>query len=76
MRKRTQARESSLTILYQSDITRREPHVVSKQYWSEKESINEQIREFSDRIIEGVEKDMKTIVEDLVLMVVLSIINL
>ena len=65
MRKRTQARESSLKILYQAEITRRDIKTASQGYWSEKDSIDKNVREFTDRLTSGVEKYLKEIDEKL-----------
>jgi len=65
MRKRTQARESSLKILYQAEITRRDIQTASQGYWSEKDSIDENVREFADRLTSGVQENLKNIDEKL-----------
>lgn len=61
MRKRTQARECSLKILYQAEITRRDLTVASEIYWSDIEEVDTNIKEFSDRLIIGIAKDLDTI---------------
>ena len=61
MRKRTLARESTLTILYQADIARRSIPDTSKKYWSEQESIDPTIHEFSNRLIAGIEGKVESI---------------
>ena len=61
MRKRTQSREYALKILYQAELTRREIHFAAETFWKEFESIDENVRSFSDRITAGVEENLKTI---------------
>jgi len=63
MRKRTQSREYALKILYQAELTRREIHLAAEKFWSELDSINENVRNFSDRLVLGVEKHMAVIDE-------------
>ncbi len=58
MRKRTQARECSLKILYQAEITRRELSMASDIYWEEIETPDHNIKEFTDRIIQGIENQI------------------
>ncbi|MBU0468430.1 MAG: transcription antitermination factor NusB [Candidatus Omnitrophica bacterium] len=61
MRKRTQAREFVLKILYQAEITRREIHVASDYYWGEIDSIDNYIKEFADMLIAGIAKNIESI---------------
>ncbi len=61
MRKRTQARECVLKILYQAEITRRDVIVSSQIFWEEIEEVDPNIKEFSDRIIKGVAERMDSI---------------
>ncbi len=61
MRKRTLARESALTILYQADLTRRKIEATSKVYWSELESIDSTIQDFARRLTAGVEGHLEII---------------
>jgi len=63
MRKRTLARENTLKILYQTEITRRDIHVTAEAYWAEKEEIDPVIKDFSERINEGIEKNCTDIDE-------------
>ena len=63
MRKRTQSRESVLKILYQSELTRREIHVASQNFWSEFKSIDKNVRAFADRLTCGIEENIQAIDE-------------
>ena len=54
MRKRTIARECALKVLYQAEITRREIQVAADNYWGEYETIDQVVKEFSDRLTQGV----------------------
>ena len=63
MRKRSQAREFALKILYQADITRREISVVSKNFWNDMESFDSQVQNFAQRIASGVEEKLPLIDE-------------
>jgi len=56
MRKRTQAREYVLKILYQKDVTGRDFDAVAQHYWETEESIDKEIREFTHRLVFGVKK--------------------
>lgn len=61
MRKRTQSRECALKILYQAELTRREIHTAAENFWSEFETIDENIRTFTDRLTTGIEANLDTI---------------
>ncbi len=61
MRKRTLAREYALKILYQAEMTRREILVTAQQFLSEEEVIEDNVREFVQRLIEGVATHCETI---------------
>ena len=61
MRKRTQAREFALKILYQAEITRREIHMAADYYWSEITSIDPYVKDFSDRLTKGIQQNLETI---------------
>ena len=54
MRKRTLARECSLKILYQSEITRRTIEVSSEKFWSDVEEIDQHIKKFADMLVLGI----------------------
>jgi N utilization substance protein B len=61
MRKRTQSRECTLKILYQAELTRREIHVAAENFWNEFETIDENIRAFTDRLTSGIEINLPSI---------------
>lgn len=61
MRKRTQSRESALKILYQAELTRREIHLAADKFWNEFETIDENIRTYTDRLTSGIEKNLEKI---------------
>src|SRR3989338_8060056 len=63
MRKRTQAREYALKILYQAELTRREIDVAATNFWSEYESVDEHILSFANRLTSGVGKNLQSIDE-------------
>ncbi len=63
MRKRTQGRETALKILYQAEINRRDIGSAAKYFWTEVESIDPQVKEFTERIVIGVEHHLKAIDE-------------
>ncbi len=52
MRKRTQAREYALQVLYQIDITKNDPKEIFQDLWKEHEATDE-LREFTERIVNG-----------------------
>lgn len=55
MRKRSQAREFALKILYQAEITRREVKIAASNFWKQIDSVDEIILKFSNRITDGVQ---------------------
>ena len=61
MRKRTLARETTLKILYQAEITRRVMNDAFTIFWSEKESKDEGVYEFSKRLIDGIQSHLQEI---------------
>jgi len=61
MRKRTQSRECTLKILYQAELTRREIHFASENFWNEFETIDDNIKTFTDRLVSGIEKNLQEI---------------
>lgn len=63
MRKRTRAREYALTILYQAELTRRNILETSTSFWAEKETIDDAVKTYTDRIIEGVHTRIEQIDE-------------
>ena len=54
MRKRTLAREFVLRILYQAEIVRREIKVAAQYYWAESDLEDVTVKDFAQRIIDGV----------------------
>lgn len=63
MRKRTLARENALKVLYQAEITRRAIKIAAEYYWSEKDDIDQIVKEFSDRITAGIHINLALIDE-------------
>ena len=64
MRKRTLARECTLKILYQREITRRTLDMVFESYWEfEEEPSAEDVKEFAARLVFGIKEHMPTIDE-------------
>ena len=62
MRKRTQAREFALIILYQKEITRFEMQAVVDAFWLEEKS-DAEIREFAERLVFGVYQNIDDVDE-------------
>jgi transcription antitermination factor NusB len=54
MRKRTKAREHALKILYQAELMRRSVDLVSKNYWDDLGIYDRTVRNFSDRLTNGI----------------------
>ena len=63
MRKRSQARECALKILYQKEIIRRPVDVTIERYWETEELQDKEIREFADRLVLGIEHNAPIIDE-------------
>ena len=61
MRKRTKAREATLKILYQAEMTRREISRANQKFWEEEEKADSTIQSFSDRLTEGIGTNLETI---------------
>jgi transcription antitermination factor NusB len=67
MRRRTQARESALKILYQADITRRPFDQAAQNYWAgdgemkDEEEDNDEVKSFSSRIVLGIRDHLEEI---------------
>ena len=67
MRRRTQARECALKILYQADITRRPFDQAVQNYWEgdgemkNEEEDNEEVKSFSGRLVLGIRDHLKDI---------------
>ena len=61
MRKRTLAREYTLKILYQAEMTRRDIPAAFTQFWKEQDPPEENVLEFTQRLIDGVAAHVETI---------------
>jgi transcription antitermination factor NusB len=62
MRRRTVAREYSLKILYQKDVTRRPLDLIIGPFWAnEEEEVSEEVKDFSSRLIYGVNQHLEEI---------------
>lgn len=62
MRKRTQAREFTLQILYQMDITHDAYEVSLNNFWqAQGDQVNEELKGFSVELVKGVAENLKTI---------------
>lgn len=66
MRRRTQARECALRILYQADITRRPIDVSAQSYWQDgelkdEEERNQEVITFANRLVLGVKETLAEI---------------
>ena len=61
MRKRSQARDWVLKILYQSDITKRPIDLSAEYFWNNEETPDPEIQEFSKRLVLGVQENMTDI---------------
>jgi N utilization substance protein B len=53
MRKRTQAREAALKILYAIDITKEAPDKCIDNYWMAQDEVKPEIKEFADALVRG-----------------------
>ena len=65
MRKRTQARECALQMLYQIDVTATNIKETMKDYW-ESNPASDEVREFAEKIVAGTREHLKEIDEILV----------
>lgn len=61
MRKRTVSREIALKILYASDITKVSLEECRLDYWENSENVSEEIKDFSDQLIQGVASNISDI---------------
>ena len=61
MRKRTQARECALIVLYQAEITRRSLESASKVFWTDRQTIDKRIIDYCERLTSGIEKHVDAI---------------
>ena len=66
MRKRTQARETALKILYQAEMTRRPIDKAIENFWAEESEIDKELKEFADYIAAGVIQHLAAIDEKIV----------
>jgi N utilization substance protein B len=63
MRKRTQAREFALIVLYQKDVTRFEIQSVVDNFWIDQKEADAEIKEFTSRLVFGVNQNLDDIDE-------------
>ncbi len=61
MRKRTQAREYTLKILYQAELTRREINAAAEHFWKEFDSVDNHVKEFASRLALGIKDHLEEI---------------
>jgi transcription antitermination factor NusB len=64
MRKRTRARELALQILYQADMRQADFSEIFEDFWEEipeAESAEPEVKEYAQRLVEGVAKNLKAI---------------
>jgi N utilization substance protein B len=53
MRKRTQARECALKILYAIDITKETPEKCINNFWLSQDDVKPEVRHFAESLVEG-----------------------
>lgn len=62
MRKRTQAREVALKILYQKDITKRKVQFAIDAFWENEETEPDpEVKSYAEKLIKGVDGNLETI---------------
>ena len=61
MRKRTQARECALIVLYQAEITRRSLESASSIFWTDRDTVDRRIKNYCERLTSGIEKNLENI---------------
>ena len=61
MRKRSVARESALKILYQMEMTGREPSEALPAFWQQEPDHPQDVRDFAARLVEGIHAHMPEI---------------
>ena len=63
MRKRTQAREFALQILYQMDMTHDSCDISLNNFWQahSEENIDDELKEFTDKLVKGVSDNLAEI---------------
>ncbi len=57
MRKRTQARESALKVMYQKEMTGETAQVTLRSFFESSEKMDLELRQFIEKLVEGVERD-------------------
>ncbi len=65
MRKRTQAREYSIQILYQIDLTQDTPVSCMENFWQSQDNIDSSIKDFATQLIKGTIDNLKIIDEQI-----------
>ena len=66
MRKRTQARECALKVLYQKDITKSTIEQLCERFWQTESEHSAEVKDFAQRLIYGVDENCKAIDEKIV----------
>jgi transcription antitermination factor NusB len=61
MRKRTQAREIALKILYQKDIVKNDAEFIWKKFWEMEEPVPDDVKDFASRLVFGVNRYLDVI---------------
>ncbi|MFC1708520.1 transcription antitermination factor NusB [Candidatus Omnitrophota bacterium] len=61
MRKRTQAREIALQLLYQIDISHQEPAKVVQEFFDYNQEFPDDVREFSSKLILGTSEHLEAV---------------
>ena len=61
MRKRSQARDWALKILYQAEITRRPIEQTAEEFWAYEEAQDDEVKDFCKRLILGVYEHLNAI---------------
>ncbi len=65
MRRRTEAREYALKMLYAVDITKDGPEDCIKNFWDNHDTVNDQIKKFADYLVMGTCKN-KDLIDKLI----------
>ena len=61
MRRRTQARDYALKILYQSDITKKSVVEILKEFEADERNKDGEVQEFCERLVSGVQSHLREI---------------
>lgn len=61
MRKRTEARECVLKILYQSDVARRPIDLATQNFWQDSDLKDITVQEFTSRLTAGIQEHLEAI---------------